>query len=92
MQGKSRFPMDKSPASSHFLMDKAGLLSHFPMDSYAFWAICRLLETIYPGVITNHTVPYNILNRLYARFTLSLPTRDFIPNLTFKNEKHYGHE
>lgn len=78
MQGKSRFPMDK-----------AGLLSHFPMDSSA---ICRLLETIYPGVITNHTVPYNILNRLYARFALSLPTRDFIPNLTFKNEKHYGHE
>lgn len=92
MQGKSRFPMDKSPASSHFLMDKAGLLSHFPMDSYAFWAICRLLETFYSGVITNHTVPYNILNRLYARFALSLPTRDFIPNLTFKNEKHYGHE
>ena len=47
MQGKSRFPMDKSPASSHFPMDKAGLLSHFPMDSSAFWAICRLLETIY---------------------------------------------
>ena len=47
MQGKSRFPMDKSPASSHFPMDKAGLLSHFPMDSSA---ICRLLETIYPGV------------------------------------------
>lgn len=37
MQGKSRFPMDKSPASSHFPMDKAGLLSHFPMDSSAFW-------------------------------------------------------
>ncbi len=36
MQGKSRFLMDKSPASSHFPMDKAGLLSHFPMDSSAF--------------------------------------------------------
>lgn len=36
MQGKSRFPVDKSPASSHFPMDKVGLLSHFPMDSSVF--------------------------------------------------------
>lgn len=36
MQGKSCFPVDKSPASSHFPMDKVGLLSHFPMDSSVF--------------------------------------------------------
>ena len=50
------------------------------------------LETFCLGLITNYTLPYNILNILCGCFALSLPTRISIHNLTFKNEKHNGHE